>query len=217
MWRAQAGTPTGRTPQKDGENRERNRGIDRSAAESHQRNMDGVSARGRGFPGTEETWVPEGDASPADIGGTGGNTENDCDAPPGGIQHSRQFVDAEKSVRIRLEKEDVRRQCIGLYAALGIDLSASGQVCPEAGSFPNLKVAGGGISGHRSESQGRKCRDLLGRRDWDRQLLELRARVRPQRAAPGSAGGDEKRAAEYALRTEHGGENSLYAGFEIFP
>ena len=138
--------------------------------------MDGVSARGRQFPRTEETGFPEGDTSAADTGGTGGNTRNGHDTPPRGIRHSRQLVDAEEGVRIRLEKvseKDIRRQCVGLYAALGIDVPASDQVRPETRSFPYLKVAGGEISSHRPESQGGKCRDLLGRRDWDRQLLEL--------------------------------------------
>ena len=96
--------------------------------------------------------------------------------PSRGIWDPRQSVDAEESVRIRLEKvseKDIRRQCVGLYAALGIDLPAPGETRPEAGSFSHLKVAGGGISSHCPASQGGKCRDLLGRRDWDRQLLKL--------------------------------------------
>ena len=36
--------------------------------------------------------------------GTGGNTGNDHYPPPRGIRHSREFVDAEEGVRIRLEK-----------------------------------------------------------------------------------------------------------------
>lgn len=138
--------------------------------------MDGVSARGRQFPGSEETGVPEGDTSAADTVRAGGNTRNDYDTPPGGIRYSREFVDAEESVLIRLEKvseKDIRRQCVGLYAALGINVPASDQARPETGFFPYLKVARGGISSHRPASQGGKCRDLLGRRDWDRQLLEL--------------------------------------------
>ena len=114
--------------------------------------------------------------SVADIGGTGGNTRNGHNTPPRGIRHSGQFVDAEEGVRIRLEKvseKDIRRQCVGLYAALGIDVPASDQVRPETGSFPYLKVAGEGISSHRPAGQGRKCRDLLGRRDRDRQLFKL--------------------------------------------
>ena len=90
--------------------------------------MDGVSARGRQFPGTEETGVPEGDTSAADTGGTGGNTRNGHDTPPRGIRHFWQFVDAEESVRIYLEKvseKDIRRQCVGLYAVLGNDVPAS--------------------------------------------------------------------------------------------
>ena len=121
-------------PQKEGENRERNRGINRSTAESRQRNMDGVSARGREFHGIEETRVPEGDTSTAGTGGAGGNTRNDYNTPPRGIRYSRQFMDAEESVRIRLEKvseKDIGRQCVGLYAALGLDLPASNQACPE--------------------------------------------------------------------------------------
>ena len=138
--------------------------------------MDGVSAGGRRFPGTKETGVPKGDPSAADTGGTGGNTRNGHNMPPRGIRHSRQLVDAEEGVRICLEKvseKDIRRQCVGLYAALGIDVPASGQARPETGSFPYLKVAGGGISSHRPAGQGGKCRDLLGRRDRYRQLLEL--------------------------------------------
>ena len=75
-------------------------------------------------------------------------------------------MDAEESVRIRLEKvseKDIRRECAG-FAAPGIDLPAPGETHPEAGPFSNLKMAGGGISSHRPASQGRKCRDLLGRR-----------------------------------------------------
>ena len=117
--------------------------------------MDGVSARGRQFPGSEETGVPEGDTFVADKVGAGGNTRNDYDSPPGGIRYSRQLVDAEESMRIRLEKEsekDIRRQCVGLYAALGINVPASNQARPETGSFPYLKVARGGISSHRPAS-----------------------------------------------------------------
>ncbi len=66
--------------------------------------MDGVSAGGRKFPGTEETRVPEGDTSAADTGGAGGNTRNDYHTPPRGIRYSWQFMDAEESVHIRLEK-----------------------------------------------------------------------------------------------------------------
>lgn len=138
--------------------------------------MDGVSARGRRFPGTEETWLPERDTSAADTGGAGRNTRSGHNTPSRGIWDPRQSVDAEESVRIRLEKvseKDIRRQCVGLYAALGIDLPAPGETRPEAGSFSHLKVAGGGISSHCPASQGGKCRDLLGRRDWDRQLLKL--------------------------------------------
>lgn len=168
--------PVGRAPQKDGENRERNRGINRSAAESRQRNMDGISAGGRQFPGTKETGIPEGDTSAADSRGTGGNTGNDHYPPPRGIWYSREFVDTEKGVHIRLEKvseEDVRRQCVGLYAALGIDEPASDQARPEAGSFACLKMAGRGISGHRPAGPRRKRRDLPGRRNRNRQLLKL--------------------------------------------
>ena len=138
--------------------------------------MDGVSARGRRFPGTEETWLPERDTSAADTGGAGRNTIRGNNTPSRGIWDPRQSVDAEESVRIRLEKvseKDIRLQCFGLYAALGIDVPASGQARPETGSFPYLKVAGGGISSHRPAGQGGKCRDLLGRRDRYRQLLEL--------------------------------------------
>ena len=74
-----------------------------------------VSARGRQGSGTEETRIPEGDASAADTGGTGRNTRNDHNTPPGGIQDSRQLVDTEESVCIRLEKvseKDIRRQCV---------------------------------------------------------------------------------------------------------
>ena len=46
--------------------------------------MDGVSAGGRRFPGTEETWVPE-RASAADTGGAGRNTRNGHNTPSGGI------------------------------------------------------------------------------------------------------------------------------------
>lgn len=66
--------------------------------------MDGVSARERQFSGTEETRIPEGDTSAADTVGADGNTRNDYDTPPRGIRHTRQFVDTEESVRIRLEK-----------------------------------------------------------------------------------------------------------------
>ena len=55
-------------------------------------------------------------------------------------------MNAEESVRIRLEKvseKDIRRECVGLYAVLGIDLPASGEARPEAVSFSHLKVAGG--------------------------------------------------------------------------
>ena len=147
-----------------------------SAAESRERNMDGVSARGRQFHGTEETRFSKGGTSTVDTGGTGGNTRNGYYPPPRGIRYSRQFVDTEESVCIRLEKvseKDIGWQCVGLYAALGIDVPASGKTRPETGSFPYLKVAGGGISSHRPASQGGKCRDLLGRRDRDRQRLEL--------------------------------------------
>ena len=111
---------------------------------ARQRNMDGVSARGRQIHGTEETRVPEGDTSAADTGGAGGNTRNNYNTPPRGIRYSRQFMDTEESMHIRLEKvseKDIRRQCVGLYAALGIDLPASDQACPKTGSFPYLKVA----------------------------------------------------------------------------
>ena len=50
-------------------------------------------------------------------------------------------MDTEESVRIRVEtvsEEDIRRQCVGLYAALGLDLPASGKAYPEAGSFSYL-------------------------------------------------------------------------------
>jgi len=132
--------------------------------------MDGVSARGRQFLGTEETRVPERDTSAADIGGAGRNTRNGHKVPTRGVWDSRQSVDAEESVHIRLEKvseKDIRRECVGLYAALGIDLPAPDKTRSEAGPFSNLKVAGGGISSHRPASQGRKCCDLLGRRDRD--------------------------------------------------
>ena len=76
----------------------------------------------------------------------------------------------------------------------------------KAGSFPHLKVAGGGISSHRPAGQGRKRCDLLGRRDWNRQLLKLRARVCTQGAAPSSASGDEKRAAEYVSALSRQGD-----------
>ena len=165
--------------------------------------MDGVSA---GFP--------EWDTSAADVGGTGGNMGNDHNTPPGGIRHSRQYVDTEESVRIYLEKvseKDIRRQCVGVYAALGIDVPTSGQTRPETRSFPYLKVAGGGILSHRPADQGVKCCDLLGRRDRDRQLLELRARICTQRIASYSASGDEKRTAEYASCPKQVGISSLYA------
>ena len=138
--------------------------------------MDDVSAGGRQFLGTEETGVPAGDTFAAGIGGTVGNTRNGHDMPPKGIRHSRKSVDTEEGTRIHLEKvseKDIRRQCAELYAALGIDVPSSDQAHPETGSFPYLNVAGGGIPIHRPASQGRKCRDLPGRRDRDQQLREL--------------------------------------------
>ena len=48
--------------------------------------------------------VPEGDTSAADTGGAGRNTRNDYHTPPRGIRYSWQFMDAEESVHIRLEK-----------------------------------------------------------------------------------------------------------------
>ena len=48
--------------------------------------------------------VPEGDTSAADTRGAGGNTRNDYHTPPRGIRYSWQFMDAEESVHIRLEK-----------------------------------------------------------------------------------------------------------------
>ena len=125
--------------------------------------MDVVSAKGRQFPGTEETRVSERDASAADTGGADGNTRNGHNTPSRGIWDPRQSVDAEESVRIRLEKvseKDIRRECAGSYAALGIDLPAPDETRPETGSFSHLKVAGG-ISRHRPASDGGKCRDLL--------------------------------------------------------
>ena len=128
--------------------------------------MDSVSVRGGQFLGTEETRVPERDTSAADGGGTDGNTRDNHNTPSRGIRYSRQIADTEESVCICLEKvseKDIRRQRVGLYAALGIDEPASGKARPEVGSFSYLKVAGGRISSHRPASQGRKCRDLLGR------------------------------------------------------
>ena len=47
----------------------------------------------------------------------------------------------QKGTHLLLTPKDIRRQCVGLYAALGIDLPASDQACPKTGSFPYLKVA----------------------------------------------------------------------------
>ena len=66
--------------------------------------MDGVSSRGRQFHGTEETRVSEGDTSAADTGGAGGNMRNGHNTQTRRIRYSRQFVDVEENVRIRLEK-----------------------------------------------------------------------------------------------------------------
>lgn len=83
----------------------KNWGINRSATESRQRNMDGVSTKGRQFHGTEETRVlqkgthllltPEEQAEIQKTIITRRSEE---------FRYSRQFVDAEGSVHIRLEK-----------------------------------------------------------------------------------------------------------------
>ena len=174
--------------------------------------MDSISAGGRQFPGTEETGVPEGDnllltsEEQAEIRETVITRRPEELGIPGSLWTLKKVC---AYVWKRYRKK-IRRQCVELYAALGIDVPASDQARLETGSFPYLKVVGG-ISSHRPAGQGGKCRDLLGRRNRDRQPLELRARVCTQRAASNSAGGDEKRAAEYAFRPEQAGGHSVYA------
>ena len=52
--RTQGETQAGRTAQENGENGKRNQGINRSTAESRQRNMDRVSTRGRNLSGAKK-------------------------------------------------------------------------------------------------------------------------------------------------------------------
>ena len=52
-------------------------------------------------------------------------------------------MDAEESACVGLEEvseKDIRRECVGLYAALGIDVPAPCEARSKAGSFPHLKA-----------------------------------------------------------------------------
>ncbi len=75
-------------------------------------------------------------------------------------------MDAEPDKAVHQEKvpeRDIGAERFRLYAALGHDLSASGETCPKARFFAHLRMENRGISCDPSACGGRKCGHLLGR------------------------------------------------------
>ena len=148
-----------------GKNRERNRGINRSTTESRQRNMDGVSAQWRsGFRSKQRRTSRRGRANSSPRGRIR-NTGNDCEAAAEGIRDTWVSLDAEEDLCVCVEKipeKDDGWVRIGLYAALGSELPASGKTCPETKSYTCLKVENGRISSYSPAGTGGKRRHILG-------------------------------------------------------
>ena len=164
--RTQGDTQAGRTAQENGKNGKRNRGINRSTAESRKRNMDSVSTRGRKFSGAKKVWTKAGQPHGPYSGRTRKYPKGNRREDTGGFRDHRQAVDIGTDAAVHSEavsQGNKRANTVGLHEALGHELPASGEACPEAESYRHLKVEKRGISRNFKACGGGECHNLLGR------------------------------------------------------
>ena len=164
--RAQGDTQAGRTAQENGKNGKRNRGINRSTAESRKRNMDSVSTRGRKFAGAKKVRTKAGQPHGPYSGRTRKYPKGNRREDTGGFRDHRQAVDIGTDAAVHSEavsQGNKRANTVGLHEALGHELPASSEACPEAESYRHLKVEKRGISRNFKACGGGECHNLLGR------------------------------------------------------
>lgn len=164
--RTQGDTQAGRTAQENGKNGKRNRGINRSTAESRKRNMDSVSTRGRKFAGAKKVRTKAGQPHGPYSGRTRKYPKGNRREDTGGFRDHRQAVDIGTDAAVHSEavsQGNKRANTVGLHEALGHELPASSEACPEAESYRHLKVEKRGISRNFKACGGGECHNLLGR------------------------------------------------------